>query len=502
MNFKKVFMSMLNLTVLAVGLMVYTPTCSSMANDGTTEYRMVTRLWYPDQNLLIEPWLGLTIYTSDTNLNQYPTPMLKKDLTNALSDVNFGANAQKFWTGWNLNTNLNQNTSWNATAGTRATIEAQLDQIKKSIYATMGDYRWSWMYVSSERALIQAAYYARTADELKQVQAVLDQMKTAKFSNLTTYCYPAAELATIQSALNTKDLNFLNAQATAFNTSMVSATTYATVKSIINNALAYTPAYPDTSFATLGTTLLNAFNKAITLAQPTNYQELKSLITTTAAIAKYGQTFASPLASIDLGLKIDALNLATTNKNFDSIVAALNNVVGTTTTDATLKTNLNTAVLSALKTAAGLVTTDTQCNQLSSLVTTATTNAAINAADLTKIATEVGYVTQFYTSSITFDGLNSALTNALKIATPVTTNFANHIYKALTTLITLIPSGMVRSPVTTRADTSANKAAATTRKNALNAAKATLNKARTTAFMKKLQTNINSELISKKLPKN
>ncbi|MFA5306709.1 MAG: hypothetical protein WC365_04630 [Candidatus Babeliales bacterium] len=292
-----------------------------------------------------------------------------------------------------------------------------------------------------------------------------------------------------------------NDKATAANTSIASAKTYAAIKNIINDVLAYSPS--STNFTALGTTLLTAFNKAITLVQPTNYQELKTLITNAATQSKYGQNFAIQLAAIDnkinLGSNTDKLKAVTSNKNFDQIVTALGLVVGTPTTDGTLKTNLNRAVLAALKAALGLVTTSAQASTLARIIITAKKNTAISASDLTKISTEVGYVTQFYDSSINFDKLNSAIVAALKKA-PLTTNFANHVYKALGKLITLIPSAVVKSTATTRTASTANKQAAAARAKALTSIKTTFATARSTSFMATFKANINA--LSTQLPRN
>jgi hypothetical protein len=497
MNFKKVFMSMLNFIVLVTGLILYTSTCKADINGDLSYQAQIVR--HLRDTLLIGADQDSSIFTIAY-------------ITDHSNDINFNTNWPLFWQRWDQNAgSFNAPYPiWNTSAGIQSTLQAEIKYINE--VGGISDYLGSWMGKEAIRAVGQAAYYATTTDHLLKIQPILTDLKNAKRTPgstplffTSTACNAMNVLNDIQTALNTKDQNFLNAQATVFNTNLASATTYAAVKSIINNALAYTPAFPTiTSFTSFGTTLLNAFNKAVTLVQPADYQELASLITATTTQPKYGQDFAVPRATINakmgIGSSIDSLKAATMNKNLDQMITLLINVVGASTTDATLKTNLNTAVIAALKIATGLVTNSTQGTQLSSIITTAKKNSAINTADLAKIATEVGYVTQFYTSSISFNDLNSMLTAALKITTPVTTNFATHVYKALTTLITLIPSGVVRSPVTMRADLTANKTAATTRANAIKDAKKTFDTARLAKFMASFKIQINA--LSTQLPKN
>ncbi len=494
MNFKKVFMSMMNFVVLAAGLIVYTTTCKADINSD-----MYTHL---KDTLLIGGQAG----------DQLASVFTVAYCTNQIPDINFTTNFSTFWTNWNdkIAGSYNTPSTWSAAkAGIQSTLQAEIKSINE--VGGIGDYIASWMGKEAIRAVGQAAYYATTVDHLLKIQPILTALKSALRNPGSTplffesfACPSMYALNNIQTALYTKDQNFLNAKATEWNTSLANATTYAAVKSIIDSALAYTSAYSTTSFATLGTTLLAAFNKAVALAQPNNYTEITNLITNTAAISKYGQTFEAPLQTItnknSLGSNINNLNAATTNKNFNSIVTNLNLVAGVSPTDATLRTNLNTALVSALTTAAGLATNSTQIKQVSDILTMAKNNSAVIQSTLAPIKTEVAYITDFYNTAIKFDALNKTLTTALSTATPVTMNFANKVYAALAKLIDLIPSA-VKSPALTRAALTAQKTAVTTRANALKTAKATLAKARTTTFMSSLKIQINSELISKKLPK-
>jgi uncharacterized protein YgfB (UPF0149 family) len=344
---------------------------------------------------------------------------------------------------------------------------------------------------------------AASLDNITQLSNLLKAPPTYFTSNVTTLTSAIAQKQ--QQLKSASDAAAAAAAATTAEQQLIAnlkaATTFAAIKNIINDILAYSPS--STNLTALGTTLLTAFNKAVTLVQPTDYQDLKTLITSTAAQSKYGQDFAAPLQiinnKINPGSNTNTLKLATSNKNFDQIVAALDPVVGTSTTDATLKKNLKTEVLAALKAALGLVTTSAQASTLARIIATAKKNTAISAADLTKISTEVGYVTQFYNSSINFDKLNSAILKALQ-KTPVTTNFANHVYKALGKLITLIPSAVVKSPATTRTASTANKQAAAARAKALKSIKSTFAAARSASFMTSFKANINT--LSTQLPRN
>lgn len=191
---------------------------------------------------------------------------------------------------------------------------------------------------------------------------------------------------------------------------------------------------------------------------------------------------------------ISPLKAATSNKNLAEInselIAAINTPVA-----AAFKTELNNSVLAALKVAVGLAQSNTDCSTIKGMLTAAKKN--ISSSNFTKISTEVDCVSKFYTNT-TFDALNNTLKKAISL-TPVTENFANHVHNALTKLITLIPSGVVKSPAVTRADLTANKNAATARAKALKAAKTTLDAARKAKFMRTFNAKINS--LSLTLPK-
>ena len=442
--------------------------------------------------------LSTHAYVLTQFLQQTPIPSTAS-LIDHSTDPNFATHAQTFWNNWVHN---QTEQTWSSLAsGIQRTIDEATNYTKSCSYAGISS-DVGGCYTQILYALQQAAYYATAPTQFTLVQNYIAKIQNAKTND---GIYPIASIANIAGLImEVQDaVNFLNSVYI-----VNAATDFVTIQVAVNNAINYMSSSSATRQQygrTLRPAVINALIKAATGTLPGNYEATYSLINaaqkkfTSGNSSDSGSDF-NPAFNALVTTKIAALKVASINKNFDQIVTALTNVVSATTTDATLKTNLNTAIIAALKTAAGLVTTDTQCNQLSSLITTAQANAAISSSDLTKIATEVGYVTQFYTSSITFDKLKSTLTNALKITTPLSLNFANHVYKALTTLITLIPSGVVRSPVTTRADTSANKAAATARANAIKDAKKTFDTARSAKFMASFKAQINA--LSTQLPKN
>ncbi len=447
-------------------------------------------------SMLFASNLSMYNYVLNLLLTQTPIPS-SASLIDHSTDPSFATHAQTFWSNWFKN--QNEQIYSNANSGIQRTIDEVIKYIPIYTYADIIPDQSTMIL----QALQQAAYYSTTPTQFTLVQSYITNIK-----NLKTYdCMsPVAIIAGLDTNLikDVQDaLNFSNSLYT-----LNAATDFVTIQVAVNNAINYVPSSSATRQQygrTLRPAVIKALIKAATGTLPGNYEATYSLINaaqkkfTSGDSSDSGSDF-TPVFNALVTTKTTALKVASMNKNFDQIVTALTNVVSATTSDAALKTNLNTAVIAALKMAAGLVTTSAQVAQLSSIITTAKTNAAINPSDLTKIATEVGYVTQFYTSSITFDKLKSTLTNALKITTPLSLNFANHVYKALTTLITLIPSGVVRSPVTTRADTSANKAAATARANAIKDAKKTFDTARSAKFMASFKAQINA--LSTQLPKN